>query len=1108
MAEKKIEGGMDREALKEFLSFIFKYKEPGEKIRFFALKDKKNIQKFFENISDFLDFLQENLPKYAQEGWNVYYNPAIFKKEAESGERSNVAGGCCLFCDIDFSKEGLSESEVVEKLRPFLEKLPLKPSAIVYSGQKGAHLYWFLDRRLEAEKFAEFLSLWVEYLHSLNPSIDLQCRNCNRLLRLPGSLHPKSGNYCKILELHPERIYAPRDFEEFVIPLRIEKIQQPIAEELIDEKQINVVGIVDVVKSYWNPGNRQNLALYLSGFLRKKGIRKEIAKAAIEKLCDITKDEEKDLRLKAVEYTYKKDKQELKGALGLREIFKSYGLSEDGAYYLISKLNNLVAPAVKIFEFEDFAIGVNPYSRKWQLSKNGEIIFVKRLPKTPKELKQALRDYLIALNDEKIRELFKEMRSVCKKPAEKKTKDEKEIEYIPLETLERLPESEWIKWLLKMKILKKETRKVNGESQYVFVVDRDGLFRYITEGIFGGHYFTLSDTEDFYVYEDGIYKKYEDARLRNLFYRILRKKGFRNLINEVTDRIIYSKVIERSQLKIPKNKVCLENCVLNLGTLETEPHSPEYHFFNKIPVKYDPEADCKNIKEDLQLSLPDERDRQAFFELVGYCLWPGNPFQKMFIFVGDGGEGKSRLIDLLVRFLGRQNCTSIPIQDLAADRNYCRATLFGKLLCFYSDISDKELNDFSFIKAITGEDTIKARSIYRPPFDFEFLGKCVYSANKPPRISEDNYAVWRRLLIFEFKQKIPPELRKSKEELKRRWFRDEELSGLLNEALKGLKRLFQNGRFSNERSVEEYRQLYLQRADSVWLFSQRCIEDADMTEYIPKNILYSKYLSYCSERGLKPVGEKVFRELFLKYKAVPYERLSSGKNKGQYAFFGIKVVKKKAPSGEESEKSEGCSQKLPIYKRDLQFSEKSFTNFTNFTAQQSDTTSTTTSTTFTTYKEETPQQEKEPSPADLEPEIESCLIKMPGFPKVSVKKAYENAKKEVQENCRRKGISFDKKAFDTAFKSVWNRHRKGFIYAPNCPEEYKADSPEGTLVKIAQKYIDEYPEEYAYSGIPERELKKELKKAFQGPPEKWIEHFKKVNLLYECKDGYWKVVEI
>jgi len=203
----------------------------------------------------------------------------------------------------------------------------------------------------------------------------------------------------------------------------------------------------------------------------------------------------------------------------------------------------------------------------------------------------------------------------------------------------------------------------------------------------------------------------------------------------------------------------------------------------------------------------------------------------------------------------------------------------------------------------------------------------------------------------------------------------------------------------------------------------------------------------------------------------------------------------------------------PIYRNQVENSVTSVTSVTKTSSDTTSTTSTTTFTTFTTCKEETPQQEKEASegynkPTALEPEIESCLIKMPGFPKVSDKEAYENAKKEVQENCRRKGIPFDKKAFDTAFRSVWGRHRKDFIYAPNCPEEYKADSPERTLIKIAQKYIDEYPEEYAYSGIPERELKKELKKAFRDPPEKWIEHFKKANLLYECKEGCWKVVGI
>lgn len=80
--------------------------------------------------------------------------------------------------------------------------------------------------------------------------------------------------------------------------------------------------IRELLESYWEVGQRQNLALYLAGFLRKKGIPKEVAKEVVRRIAEAMGDEEIEKRLSAVDYTYAPEKAigELKGLSGLEDI--------------------------------------------------------------------------------------------------------------------------------------------------------------------------------------------------------------------------------------------------------------------------------------------------------------------------------------------------------------------------------------------------------------------------------------------------------------------------------------------------------------------------------------------------------------------------------------------------------------------------------------------------------------------------------------------------------------------------------------------------------------------------------------------------------------------
>lgn len=446
--------------------------------------------------------------------------------------------------------------------------------------------------------------------------------------------------------------------------------------------------------------------------------------------------------------------------------------------------------------------------------------------------------------------------------------------------LEDCPDDAWEEFLTEERILYIE----NIRGQEVRKVDPNRLFEYVTKKILG-HHFTFAESEYTYYYRDGVYLRVSKAMLKNMGYLILRDKIWRGVIDEMVERIRFTIVREQEEVKPPKDMLCVNNGILDMKAHTLSPHSPDCIFFNKVPITYAQNAKCPKIDAFVNKVFQYDEDRKAFYELCGYTLYKGNPLQRFFIMIGVANSGKSKAVELVVNFLGTGNSRAIPMHDLAQNRGYSQAEIFNIMLTYYGDISPGLIKDFSFIKCITGEDKINARSIYGKPFEFRYNGKALYSANQPPAFSEDNAAVWRRPIIFKFYNPIPKNERNPFiiEEIST----PEEFSGLLNKALRHLKGLVEHKEFSNEMSEEETRDYYMSKADPVFVFHNEMLEFSSV-DYIATRELYTAFLRFCIENGkVAPTKEKFLDRL---------SALSRGeRGKGAHNLAVIRGIKWKNP---------------------------------------------------------------------------------------------------------------------------------------------------------------------------------------------------------------------
>lgn len=126
--------------------------------------------------------------------------------------------------------------------------------------------------------------------------------------------------------------------------------------------------------------------------------------------------------------------------------------------------------------------------------------------------------------------------------------------------------------------------------------------------------------------------------------------------------------------------------------------------------------------------------RQRVLEMIGVIL-SGYPTKSFFFLQGEGGTGKSQLVNFLRDVLGTSAC--VALNDISQlGEKWTPGSLFGKLLCVCGDMPDAPLNSKTIgaIKQLTGDDLIRGEFKYKNAFMFENTAKLLFVSNYPLRI--------------------------------------------------------------------------------------------------------------------------------------------------------------------------------------------------------------------------------------------------------------------------------------------------------------------------------------------------------------------------------------
>jgi P4 family phage/plasmid primase-like protien len=365
---------------------------------------------------------------------------------------------------------------------------------------------------------------------------------------------------------------------------------------------------------------------------------------------------------------------------------------------------------------------------------------------------------------------------------------------------------------------------------------------------------TMTDNEECFVYKDGIYVPSGEVTIKEECEKRVPKE-FMTLhnVNEVIGHIKRSTYADRKKFNQEKWILNLQNGLYNIQTEELTPHTPELLSTIRIPVIYDSGAGCLRIRQFFTEVLREE-DIPVIEELFGYCLVPDYKIQRAFLFTGDGANGKSTLLELLKHFVGKDNCTNLSLQALVSHR-FAVASLFGKLVNIYADIPSTRMESVGLFKMLTGGDTVRAEKKFKDDFFFTNYARLIFSTNKPPWVDEDTLAFWRRWVMINFPNKFEGD--QADIAILDRLTSESETSGLLNIALKGLKRLLSRHRYSYQPSPDEVAEKYRKSANVTFAFVEDMCEP-DPNTWISKDNLYDAFANYCKKQNFSPLGKESF----------------------------------------------------------------------------------------------------------------------------------------------------------------------------------------------------------------------------------------------------------
>ncbi len=243
-------------------------------------------------------------------------------------------------------------------------------------------------------------------------------------------------------------------------------------------------------------------------------------------------------------------------------------------------------------------------------------------------------------------------------------------------------------------------------------------------------------------------------------------------------------------------------------------------------------------------------------EFIGYCFLPSHDYESfLYLYGKSGANGKSVIMDVIKSFFGKENTSSLDLQDFEGHK---LQVLENKIINIGSEVDSKGLNkgQMSKLKALTAtKDDISIDPKNKDPrtLESQHQPKLIFSGNNKPSPNGMDDGVFRRMLLLTFDSEI-----KDNEKIRGLSDRfEDEKAGILSLALKHLENLISKGAFTKSDNLLANIEEYKDQTNPIRKYVSDCLSKDDSI-IIPKDFLYAHYKEYTEEKGNKPLSQAKF----------------------------------------------------------------------------------------------------------------------------------------------------------------------------------------------------------------------------------------------------------
>lgn len=181
--------------------------------------------------------------------------------------------------------------------------------------------------------------------------------------------------------------------------------------------------------------------------------------------------------------------------------------------------------------------------------------------------------------------------------------------------------------------------------------------------------------------------------------------------------------------------------------VEYDPNDPE-----QIPIHAE-------IDDFMEKVFPRPELRAYMWRKLASCIEGANKEQTYETWIGVGGNGKSKLVDLMSMALG-DYASSLQSTALTRKRPDSGAAnpdimaIRNKRFIYMAEPDDREPLNTSRMKQFTGEDDVEARGLFEDQTKFKITGKIFMLCNAFPAINTMDRGTWRRVRAVPFESKF------------------------------------------------------------------------------------------------------------------------------------------------------------------------------------------------------------------------------------------------------------------------------------------------------------------------------------------------------------------